>query len=436
MKYLLFAIAYFSIFVLGFFGRGRRGFVQFLAWLLTCLLWVELPSIQFFADLAYRGTDQGFEITAIDLVAWLLFFLLPKGVPGPYRKVQVAYFAMAFLAVFFSEMPLYGAFTLWKLLRLYVFVVVVWRLCQEEQLILCLLNGLALGMLLEAGLCLKLRYVDHMHQVAGTFPHQNSLGMALNLALPILLLRYLSTGHLLSVAGLLAGCLALVLTLSRGSIFVGILGLILAFLTSFLYSFSVRKVFLSVMGATVLLLLGAKSADSIRLRFQHAPEASGRARDLFEDAASLMVEDHPGGVGLNLYSYYNHQLYGQRVGLPAGDMGGVAHNIYWLTIAELGWLGLACLLLQYFFVMLVALWGAWRGRWTAWGPISAGCAIGLGTMYIQGFFEWVARQTVQSYFFWLVAVVALAASRVDSVSPCTEESLAVKREVRQRGLLG
>ena len=42
------------------------------------------------------------------------------------------------------------------------------------------------------------------------------------------------------------------------------------------------------------------------------------------------------------------------------------------------------------------------------GDIAVGLVAGFAVTYIQGTAEWIARQTNQSYVFWMLAAVAVA----------------------------
>src|SRR5690606_27040956 len=136
------------------------------------------------------------------LVAWTLLVALPKPARStPFRLVPVAYFRACASTLWSSAVPLYTAFSLWKLMRMFLLTAAVWRICTSPARVVKLLDGLALGLVFQAAYCIKLRYWDGYHQVAGVFSHQNSLGMAVNLVLPVLLARFMYVRSYLAGAG-------------------------------------------------------------------------------------------------------------------------------------------------------------------------------------------------------------------------------------------
>jgi hypothetical protein len=163
---------------------------------------------------------------------------------------------------------------------------------------------------------------------------------------------------------------------------------------------------------TIALFVGAaavlaRSLDTIIERFTTAPKESELARKLFNKAAQRMADDHPTGVGINMYSWVlDHGGYADQLHIEPGDRNGIAHHIYYLCAAELGWWGLASYVLVLAHVFVVALRSA-RGRGVA-GELGVGLSLGLLTMILQGTAEWIARQTPMSYCFWLFAALASA----------------------------
>jgi O-antigen ligase len=155
---------------------------------------------------------------------------------------------------------------------------------------------------------------------------------------------------------------------------------------------------------TIFLL---KSIDTIVRRFERAPVGSAMARADFNAAARLMAEDNPFGVGMNMFSHALQTEYAERVGIDPESYGasGLAHHIYYLTLAETGWLGL----LGYLLLIVWPLFIAIRTARKLWGSIRAevliGCAVGLCGFYMAGFLEWAARQTALSYMFFLIAAL-------------------------------
>jgi hypothetical protein len=162
-----------------------------------------------------------------------------------------------------------------------------------------------------------------------------------------------------------------------------------------------------VAGGALALL---KSMDTIINRFVNAPKESELARKLFNQAAKAMAEEHPFGVGINMYSFVlDHGGYADRFTIEPGDRNGIAHHIYWLTSAELGYVGVAAYVLVLLSVLVAAARLALRKG--VEGELGVGILAGLSITYLQGFAEWIARQTTMSYAFWGLAAIVAARLR-------------------------
>jgi O-antigen ligase len=361
---------------------------------------------------AYRGDSRGLEVTLVDAaVAVLLFALPPARHPSPHRALRAAYGMVVAGSLLVAPMPHLALFGLWKLLRMYLVVTVMARAFEDPRMGPAYLRGVAIGALYALGHALHQRYGLHVHQVAATFPHQNSLGMALNLVAPVIAAIALAgRGGALAWVALGACAVSMVLTLSRGSIVVFAASTALVLAVSLARGVSKRKLAVAAAGVATTVLVFGKSLGTVVQRFETAPETSAASRESFERAARLMLADHPFGVGMNQFSHVlEHGGYALRAGVASrGDLGGLVHNAYWLTASELGWAGIASWMALLAAPLVVAIRGAWKGRSDVRGDVLLGCAIGLAATYAQSTLEWIPRQTAQGYLFW--CVVALVSS--------------------------
>lgn len=356
----------------------------------------------------YRGDSRGIEITLLDLLLLSMRMTLPRRrTPPPMLAASTAYAVVVTLSAVIAFSPLFAIFSVWKLARMLLLVRVVARGAAARDVPPEILRGMAFGTLYEFGLVLQQRYVLHMHQACGNFPHQNTLGMALNLVLPAVLALHLAgiPGRLSGIA-LVAGAVSVVLTLSRGALTMMGIGWSLVYVASVLRKNTPRKRSLglrAVLGATALLV---RAWDSLVDRFTNAPKESAEGREQFEAAAALMLREHPLGMGINQYSLALEQAgYGARVGILGYDASGIVHNIYWLTAAETGYLGLAVFLALLGAPVVTALRAGLRARRDVRGDVLIGFAVGLLLLYAQGTLEWALRQTTLSYLFWTIAGV-------------------------------
>jgi O-antigen ligase len=216
---------------------------------------------------------------------------------------------------------------------------------------------------------------------------------------PLLLVALLQErrGRWLYALAFLAGALGVVYTRSRASL--ALLGLGTGAVLGLIASRALlrgrprllrRVAVLVIGGGLVLLPLAAKVADGVLRRFREAPESSAVSRDLANDAARAMLHDHPlTGVGLNHYVAYLDRGYGDDI--EEGDRT-IAHHVYWLTGAELGWPGLTLLVLAVVGVLAVGAWTALTARDEWILHVAIGLTVGYGLCHLQHLYEWALRK--------------------------------------------
>ncbi len=409
MKWVVFAIALVGSVPLGLFARVEERVQKVLLALIGLVPFIEIDrvAINAYSFQRYRGESRGFEITIVDLFAIALFIALPRPpqFPPPYRIARYAYFAVATISMFVAEMPLYSSFSMWKILRAYFCMIVVARAFESPRLGPWLLYGFAGGIAYSLLRSLEQRYLLGIHQAAGAFPHPNSMGMAINLVYPsALALLMAGQGGKTAVAMATAAGVCVILTLSRGSLMMFGVATAIVFMGSLWRGFTKRKLY--VVGGAVLLGAGVLgyAADTIIERFIKAPDASVEARELFNQAASMMLSDHPLGVGINNFSYsLSNGGYARALRLPQIDWGAIAHHIYWLTLAEMGYLGLVTYVALHAGPLWLSLRHAVKDKRDPRADILLGFFAGLVVTHGQGFAEWVMRQTPMTYLYWSVA---------------------------------
>ena len=363
----------------------------------------------------YRGDARGLEVTLLDFVIWVLAVALPPArFASPYRRLRWIYFAVAAASMLTAPLPLFAFFGVWKLVRLYILIAVVARACEDDTVPPLLLRGLAIGVAFEGLVALDQRYIRHFYQSLGTFPHPNSLAMACNLVAPIafsvVLFRERQRAALVALAG---GALCVILALSRGGMAMFALAMVIVFAGSAARGITGRKFAVALAGLGALLVAAFFYASTLINRFENAPKESAESRILFKRAAAAMLADHPFGIGMNQFSWVlEHLGYAQRIGIPGYDASGIVHNIYWLTAAELGYVGLVAYLMLLWAPLATALFYAALARPDdIRGHVLLGCAAGFLVTYAQGTLEWLPRQTDFATIFWSLAAMTAALSR-------------------------
>lgn len=373
--------------------------------------------INLISDENYRGDSRGIEVTTVDLLALTLWLAqrargrLPAGLTAPFFLPRMLYLGAALASLTATPELLRSLFSVWKIVRMYFYFVALEGAFAELTLARAFLDGLGAGVLWQGVLALQQKYVYHAVRVLGSQSHPNSLAMLVNLIAPSAFSLMLGgqgrrwTGGVVAVAAMCN-----VFSLCRGGMMMFVLASSVVAAASMVRRPTAHKVkVLSwiVAGGALALL---KSMDTIINRFVNAPKESELARKLFNQAARAMAEEHPFGVGINMYSFVlDHGGYADRFTIEPGDRNGIAHHIYWLTSAELGYVGVTAYVLVLLSVLVAAARLALRKG--VEGELGVGILAGLSVTYLQGFAEWIARQTTMSYAFWGLAAIVAARLR-------------------------
>ena len=393
------------------------------AWLVTLLVFSLVlagsVSINFMSMELYRGPDRGFEVTLTDLIALALALALLARHSGqvqwlPYNSLCLAaLFLWCLVSTASAPQPLFGGFTLFKMLRLYL---VYWTLCN------CLrtgvpaeafFRGFVFSALLLTVICLRQKYLMGLYRVHGPFDHSNTIPLFGNLMMPLLLLWGLGdrgmrqAWFLAALFGALGVVFAVLATQSRAGLALSGGALLTCLAVVNWRSRTSRVTLVSLLVFLAMVAGGFDAADTIINRVKTAPKSSAEAREEFNQAAAHMARDNLLGVGLNNFSHVltYEDRYRQYIKVMANEkQAGVAHHMYWLTAAELGWTGLGLLLL----VFLRFMWRAWRGfrrdRGLA-GLVCLGLLLGHLCLHLSGFFEWALRISPVSYQFVVTAAL-------------------------------
>jgi len=366
--------------------------------------------INLISDENYRGDSRGIEVTTVDLMALTLWIAqrtrgkLPGGL-APFAIPRWFYFAAALASLSATPDVLRSTYSVWKLARMFAYFSILAGAFREVTLARAFLDGLGAGVLWQGWLSLYQKYALHAVRVIGSQSHPNSLAMLVNLISPTafaLMLGGQGRPWTWGVVALAAMCD--VFSLSRGGMMMFVLASALVAVVSMARGPSAHKVkVLSMIGFGGALAL-LKSIDTIIQRFLLAPKESELARKLFNKAAKAMADEHPFGIGINMYSFVlDHGGYADRLNIEPGDRNGIAHHIYWLTAAETGYVGVTAYVLMLLTVFFSAVRLGFRKG--VEGEVGVGIAAGLLVTYMQGFAEWIARQTTMAYAFWGLAAV-------------------------------
>ena len=139
-------------------------------------------------------------------------------------------------------------------------------------------------------------------------------------------------------------------------------------------------------------------------------EGSYNERAAFERAAELMLIENPMGVGANHYVVTaNVGGYSERAGViwNAGSRAAHVHNLYLLTGAEAGWLGLFAVVALFLWPIMKGLrFGLRRdGDWR--GEVALGSTVAVIAAAAHSLYEWIFV-SYQAQYVFAIAVGMLA----------------------------
>lgn len=400
-----------------------------------------LPTdINFLSREWYRGSTRGIEVSYLDLLALILFFAshsirarerVPYIHPSSYGYLK-AYFVWALLTILLvSEPKIFGVFELTKIFRgIFIFLAVSAFLRSPEQVRLFVYVLVAI-VFYEAAVALQDRYVFGIHRIRATLPHPNSLSMYCLQIFPIVLsvwfahdisprLRKLCLISSLLLAGII------ILTISRTG-FASLV--ILSFATIWLNirnRLTARNIGVLVMAVVVGLLFVWKSWDSLSSRFnsydfesEYISEEGGGRGKYFRKGLPAFENNPLVGIGLNNWSYWISNRYAAEAGYysesyPSVDFApfsnqqeAPAHNLYLITVVELGFIGLLLLIALFARWLYISGVGLKKTDLNLLDRIRLGAFLSLCGVLMQSVTEWEFRQT--SLFFLGHIIMSVAA---------------------------
>ena len=391
----------------------------------------------------YRGTTRGFEFTALDVIAiglLLSSLILPR--PGAPRWVRPASMGLMFVFIAYCLVTtvmatpvIFGLYEVSKLLRGVVYFLAIAQFVRRDSDLAVLALGLASAVCFETMLVVRERFLLSEYRPAGTLDHANSLSMYLCLVTPVLVAAACSnfTGWIRTAcwAGVAGGTISILLTLSRAGmpIFAVCVGGALAWCAS--WRPTPGKAVMAFIAAIAVTGAVIKAWPRLAERYGQATleeeyfDAQGESRGYYFRQAGVLLDHKPMGVGLNNWSYWVSREYGEPLGMHYENYDNIvyapptetlyeirfaapAHNLGVLTVGELGWAGLALLLI---------LWARWltmgasflfSRRPEAMHRLGIGIAFGILGTFMQSFTEWTFRQT-QIFFTFNLLTGTLAA---------------------------
>ena len=411
MKYLIFLITFIGVLPLGYMLTLNSKYMR------CALLAVILPvmafnqvSINFFSHETYRGTSRGMEVSLVYLIAMamLIGMMILYGkksfFPDRGSKIYWIYFLLSIPSLINADNVLYSWFELWKMIMMYIVFLCAYYYLYNTRDFNTVMIGFGIVAAVTFG-SVVMQHVKGISQANGFFPHQNSMGMFMNLIAPVFFAYYFNINkgwkRLLFAGFFLMASAACMRTYSRGAMVCLPFGCAITALLSLRYQFHMRKIqillpiFLICFFGALLLL------PNIIKRFENAPKESLMTRQYLAASAWNMMKDKPfAGVGLNNwgikinppYPYCEYRYANKRIAKDFKE--GIVETSYLLVGAECGFFALGAFLawLGYYYIAACKL--VKRLRRTKLFYIPAGIVGGLTSVYAQSTLEWVMKQQV------------------------------------------
>jgi hypothetical protein len=368
---------------------------------------------------AWPGHVKGLQITAFDLYAIAMYFALPR---RPYKirfKLgMIFYFMTVILSIFVAQVPFASIFYAWQLIRVFFVYVIILKSGSDERVTAWILKGLAGGLFLEACFAVWERFGEGIIQASGSLGHQNFLGLISHFVVfPFFALLLAGRRGWLPLATTLAGLVIWILTASRATLGLGGGGLVLLLMASSYRKWTSRKARIFAFGVVAAIIFVPLALGSLDSRFAASPlSKTYDERIVLENIAAAIASDNPMGVGANNFTVVaNTRGYSDRAGLAAtyGSRSAIVHNIYWLSAAEEGYLGVIGLIAFLLQPLIVALRCGFRRDSDYRRDLMLGLGVAVAIVYVHSNFEWIFVSLESQYIYAIIlGLIAVGAERL------------------------
>ncbi|HEY6227261.1 MAG TPA: hypothetical protein VI282_09080, partial [Verrucomicrobiae bacterium] len=295
----------------------------------------------------YRSHARGYHFYFIILPAVALIF---AKVFTRWREVKLVppgmwlfylFCLSASLSIVVAQYPTYVVMAALKTVELTLVGTAAYNFIRTDRDLKFMVNCMAWTMAWQLVVGLKMKYVDHIYQVYGTFEHQNSLSTFTTMIGLVFLGVALAPKQEKSnwFLWVYIFCAFIVQSaLSRGSLFTFALGTVIVVLLSLIDRVTKRRVYV-LLGLTGVAVIGlAFTMDTLKERFfgdrQYNIE-SEKTREMLNEASRAMVRDHPFGVGWNNYGrMINTPHYGGNIDAYNRSVGNTVDPTYQKGISE------------------------------------------------------------------------------------------------------
>lgn len=384
----------------------------------------------------YRGHTKGFEVSLIEVFAIALIIAVaksPRDPAVPPRKglpPGTWVYALWALTGLLSVFNAWDASLAWMAFARFgkgtlIFVAAAMYLRDDKDL-RAALTGLALSLVVQAWICMKMRYLEGYFQIKGWFEHQNPMSMWAYMTACVVFAAALNKevkGRLLwlCLAAFGSAGLCVLLSVSRAALAAYAIGAAIVLGMAWLRGPGMRTALFSVMGVIGAVLVMMFAMDSLNSRLKEVKESKEKnaedLRPVLNRQCKAMLHDYPLlGIGWNNYGIANSRPLGAKYSAILEEWDAergfaivdelywgnpLTESLYWLLLAENGWAGWALFLI----FEAVTLWCAlrawlWHGK-SLMGYAAFGILVALSICYLHGMVERILTQT-KNLSHWLM----------------------------------
>ena len=427
LKYLVFFAALFLGVPTAYVLSVRNPTIERIVFFLMIFFTAQMEDINFLSHETYKGTSLGFEFGMVDLATLVIFFVVLNRrrrfgirlVP-PGSVLYFLYFLFSLLSIVNAQNYLYSAFELWSMIKMYFYFWVIYNYIKDLKDLDFVMKSISLVILFIGIIVLKQKYIEGHFHCRGPFPHHNSMVMYLMIFTSIVFAYVLNKKRKINLTYWL-----FILALGIGSIissysragqasFVVASSIVLFF--SFAGGLSAKKLSISFILMIAGIVMLAKAADSIIIRFVTAPAASANLLILLAQAAVRMADDKTFGVGLNNWGIKVNPPYPYSdhiEGTTEDSRHARVETIYLMIAAETGWYNLVVFLLLIFYYYFRNFYNYFRFQKTDYHYYTIGLMGGLLGIYLESSLEWVLKQTNNFYQLMMAFALIAAMSKIE-----------------------
>jgi hypothetical protein len=390
----------------------------------------------------YRGHVKGYEVSFIEVFALALIFAVlrsPRDPLMPHRAklppgtlVYLGWALVGLLSIVNAWEPSYVLMTFVRVFKSTLIFAAAALFLRDEKDLRAAITGLALGLIAQGWICMKMRYFDGYFQIKGWFEHQNPMSMWAYMSACVVFAAAMHkevAGRLLwlCLAAFGAAGLCVLLSVSRAALAAYAAGAAVVLLMAWIRGPGMRttiSTFMGVIGAFMVMMFAMDSLNSRLKEVKASKEKNAEdLRPVLNRQSKAMLNDYPLlGIGWNNYGIANSRPHGFKYSevLEEWDRergftiidenywaNPLTESLYWLLLAENGWLGWSMFLLFEALTLWYGLRAIRHGGKSLSGYVAFGIVVALAICYPHGMVERILTQT-KNLSHWLMLAGMLA----------------------------